>query len=58
MENQPVDILANIKELFGAITGSVLALFPVIVVVLTFIFLAILGILMFLFSGSSSFQFN
>ena len=58
MENQPVDILGNLKELFSVIASGLLSVFPIIVVALTFILLAILGLLMFLFSGSPSFQFN
>ena len=58
MDNPPVDILGNIKELFAAIAGGLLSVFPFIVVALTFILLTVLAILMLLFSGSSSFQFN
>ncbi len=58
MENPPVDILENVRKLFSAIAGGLLTVFPFIVVVLTFILLVILGILMFLFSGTPSFQLN
>ncbi|QQS44033.1 hypothetical protein IPM65_00265 [Candidatus Roizmanbacteria bacterium] len=58
MENPPVDILENLRKLFTAITGGLLTVFPFIVVALTFILLVVLGILMFLFSGTPSFQLN
>jgi len=58
MESQPVDILENLRKLFTLVAGGILSFFSAIVVALTFILLAILGILMFLFSGTPSFHFN
>ncbi len=50
MENTPINIIENLKELLIRIIHPLLKSFPFIVVIMTTVFLLILGILSAIFS--------
>lgn len=54
MDTQPpVDILENLRALFRALAGSILTIFPSLVLILGITLLAIIGLLLLLLSGTN-----